>query len=269
MDGNTLTSTRNPASRQRPAPVWRSIERAAPFAGTIVVMLLIWVALARLSGNETILPGPGRVLATFSGYLARGTLIRHTAASLGRILISWLLAAAVAVPLGILMGRNPRLERYLRPGVELLRPISPLAWIPLAVLWFGIGLTGKVFVIFIAAFFPILLNTIAGLQRINPILLKAATTFGCSPLETTLRVCIPAALPTIGTGLRISFGSAWMAIISAEMVASKSGLGYMIIDGMEILRSDIVITGMIAIGVLGFAFDSIFRLVERLLAWGE
>jgi ABC-type nitrate/sulfonate/bicarbonate transport system permease component len=146
--------------------------------------------------------------------------------------------------------------------VELFRPISPIAWIPLAILWFGIGLSGKVFIIFIGSFFPVLLNTIAGVKGVPPILITAAKTFGCSPLQLTTRVCVPAALPTIATGLRISFGTAWMTIIAAEMVAAKSGLGYMIIDGMEILRSDIVIVGMAVIGLLGFFWDAIFRGIE-------
>jgi ABC-type nitrate/sulfonate/bicarbonate transport system permease component len=245
--------------------VSRTWARLVPVVTTAVVIVLAWAALSRIMGNPTLLPSPLTVVETLASLVASGKLWRDTGSSVGRIFLSWGLAAAVAIPLGIVMGRSDRLERFVRPFVELFRPISPIAWIPLAVLWFGIGLSGKVFIIFIGSFFPVLLNTIAGVRGVPPILITAARTFGCSPLELTTRVCIPAALPTIATGLRIAFGTAWMTIIAAEMVASKSGLGHMIIDGMEILRSDVVIVGMAAIGVLGFLFDALFRNIEERL----
>lgn len=241
---------------------WRS---ALPATTAGLVILIAWALLARLMANPTLLPSPLAVVETLVRLIGSGAIFRHTGTSLGRIFLSWSLAAAVAIPLGIAMGRSERMDRFVRPFVELFRPISPIAWIPLAILWFGIGLSGKVFIIFIGSFFPALLNTIAGVKGVPPILITAARTFGCSPVQLTTRVCIPAALPTIATGLRISFGTAWMTIIAAEMVAAKSGLGYMIIDGMEILRSDIVIVGMAVIGLLGFFFDAIFRGVEEWL----
>ena len=239
--------------------------RLVPLGTAAVVIVLVWAALSQIMRNTTLLPSPLAVVETLGSLVATGKLWRDTGSSVGRIFLSWGLAAAVAIPLGIVMGRSERLERFVRPFVELFRPISPIAWIPLAVLWFGIGLSGKVFIIFIGSFFPVLLNTIAGVRGVPPILVTAARTFGCSPLQLTTRVCIPAALPTIATGLRIAFGTAWMTIIAAEMVASRSGLGHMIIDGMEILRSDVVIVGMAAIGVLGFLFDALFRNIEEWL----
>ena len=239
--------------------------RLVPLGTAAVVIVLVWAALSQVMRNTTLLPSPLVVVETLGSLIATGKLWRDTGSSVGRIFLSWGLAAAVAIPLGIVMGRSERLERFVRPFVELFRPISPIAWIPLAVLWFGIGLSGKVFIIFIGSFFPVLLNTIAGVRGVPPILVTAARTFGCSPLQLTTRVCIPAALPTIATGLRIAFGTAWMTIIAAEMVASRSGLGHMIIDGMEILRSDVVIVGMAAIGVLGFLFDALFRNIEEWL----
>ena len=240
----------------------RAATGAMPFVAAAVVIVLAWAALSRLVANPTLLPSPETVLATLWTLVASGKLFEHAGTSVGRIFLSWAIACAVAIPLGVFMGRSERIERLLRPAVELFRPISPIAWIPLAVLWFGIGLSGKVFIIFIGSFFPVLLNTIAGVKGVPPILITAAKTFGCSPLSITTRVCLPAALPTIATGLRIAFGTAWMTIIAAEMVASKAGLGHMIMDGMEILRSDVVIVGMAAIGLLGFAFDALFRRVE-------
>ncbi len=240
--------------------------RLVPLVTAGGVIVLVWAALSQVMRNTTLLPSPLAVVETLVSLVATGKLWRDTGSSVGRIFLSWGLAAAVAIPLGIVMGRSERLERFVRPFVELFRPISPIAWIPLAVLWFGIGLSGKVFIIFIGSFFPVLLNTIAGVRGVPPILVTAARTFGCSPLQLTTRVCIPAALPTIATGLRIAFGTAWMTIIAAEMVASRSGLGHMIIDGMEILRSDVVIVGMAVIGLLGFFFDTIFRGVEHWLS---
>lgn len=243
----------------------RAWRNALPAATAGLVILIAWALLAHLMRNTTLLPSPWAVGETLVRLIGSGTIFQHTGTSLGRIFLSWSLAAAVAIPLGIAMGRSERMDRFVRPFVELFRPISPIAWIPLAILWFGIGLSGKVFIIFIGSFFPALLNTIAGVKGVPPILITAAKTFGCSPVQLTTRVCIPAALPTIATGLRISFGTAWMTIIAAEMVAAKSGLGYMIIDGMEILRSDIVIAGMAVIGLLGFFFDGVFRGVEEWL----
>ncbi len=231
-----------------------------------LVIVLSWAMTAWLMANPTLLPSPFEVARTLARLVASGVLFVHSSTSLGRIFLAWVLAASVAIPLGITMGRSEPIERFVRPFVELFRPISPIAWIPLAILWFGIGLSGKIFIIFIGSFFPVLLNTIAGVKGVPPILLTAAKTFGCSRLQLTTRVCIPAALPAIATGLRISFGTAWMTIISAEMVAAKSGLGYMIIDGMEILRSDVVIVGMAVIGLLGFCFDTAFRGVEAWLS---
>ncbi|MBC7129641.1 ABC transporter permease subunit, partial [Candidatus Bathyarchaeota archaeon] len=149
----------------------------------------------------------------------------------------------------------------INPVVEIFRPISPLAWIPLAILWFGIGESGKVFIIFVATFFPILLNTVDGVKRIEPVLLRAGRVLGCdTQFDLFRRVMLPASLPSILVGLRISFGTGWAAIIAAELVAANSGLGYLISDGMEILRSDLVIVGMIVIGIIGVLVDSLFKL---------
>lgn len=231
---------------------FRSIQKIIPFILAIAFIFIVWQIGAMISNNATLLPGPTVVMKTFLEFIVSGEAIEHTVASLLRIVLAWVLSAFIAIPIGVIMGRIALLEKLLHPVIELIRPISPLAWIPLAVLWFGIGLSGKVFVIVIASLFPILLNTISGIKGVNPILLKAGQSFGFSQLRITTRICLPAAMPTIVTGLRISFGSAWMAIIAAEMVASRSGLGYMINDGMEILRPDIVIMGMVIIGVVGF-----------------
>ena len=167
------------------------------------------------------------------------------------------------------MGRWGWFERLVDPVIELFRPISPLAWIPLAILWFGIGETGKIFIIFIATFFPILLNTVSGVKSVDPVLIRAGQVLGCNDDRSLfIKVILPAAMPTIVVGLRISFGTGWAAIIAAELVAAQIGLGYLIADGMEILRSDLVLVGMVTIGVLGVLIDAVFRLLNNRFAWG-
>jgi ABC-type nitrate/sulfonate/bicarbonate transport system permease component len=198
-----------------------------------------------------------------------GELFVHTWASLSRVLSAWVLAAVIAIPLGLLQGSNRRFESVFDPVVELFRPISPLAWIPLAILWFGIGETGKIFIIFIATFFPILLNTVSGVKSVDPVMIRAGQILGCdTSFKLFIKVILPAAMPTILVGLRIAFGTGWAAIIAAELVAAQDGLGYLISDGMEILRSDLVLAGMVVIGILGVMIDSVFRLVGRKVNWG-
>jgi ABC-type nitrate/sulfonate/bicarbonate transport system permease component len=168
------------------------------------------------------------------------------------------------------MGWSRRMERIVDPFVEIFRPISPLAWIPLAIRWFGIGEAGKVFVVCVATLFPTLLSTIAGVKRIDPVLVHAGQVLGCTDgLSLFRKVILPAALPSIVVGLRISFGTGWAAIIAAELVAARSGLGYLIANGMEILRADKVLVGMAMIGLLGVCFDALFRFLSRRFSWGE
>jgi len=168
------------------------------------------------------------------------------------------------------MGHWRWFEKMVDPVVEIFRPISPLAWIPLAILWFGIGETGKIFIIFIATFFPILLNTVSGVKSVNPVLIRAGYVLGCkTDSELFRKVILPAAMPTIIVGLRISFGTGWAAIIAAELVAAQVGLGYLIADGMEILRSDLVLVGMLVIGILGILIDVVFRALNNRFTWRE
>lgn len=260
-----MTSKARAAAAPRRAP---SVGGAiAPYLAAAGMLALIWqLAVVVFQPPTTILPSPAVVLRTFAEELFSGDLLVNAAVSLGRVAAAWAISTVIAVPLGVLMGRNRAAERLIDPLIELLRPISPLAWIPLAILWFGIGESGKVFIIFIATFFPILLNTVDGVKRIDPVLLRAGRVLGCArPFDLFRRVMLPAALPSILVGLRISFGTGWAAIIAAELVAANSGLGYLIADGMEILRSDLVMVGMIVIGVIGVLVDSLFKLALRRL----
>lgn len=235
-----------------------------PFLYAAMVMLVAWQIVVTITRPDpSVLPPPIDVVLTFGHLLRDGELGLDTAYSLGRVLCAWLFSAIVAIPLGLLMGNSRSLEKTINPFVELLRPISPLAWIPMAILWFGIGELGKVFVVFIGTFFPILLSTIGGVKEVDPVLLHAGQVFGCtSRISLFRRVVVPAAMPSIIVGLRVAFGTGWAAIIAAELVAAHTGLGYLIANGMDILRADQVLVGMIAIGVLGFLFDSFFRYLQ-------
>lgn len=246
------------------------LRSALPYALALLGIGCVWQAVVWLTeANVAILPPPMQTLTTFWELILNGEIFKHVSASLGRVIAAWLLAVLVAMPLGLVMARSKSIETLVDPVVELFRPISPLAWIPLAILWFGIGETGKIFIIFIATFFPILLNTVAGIKGVDPVLIRAGRALGCnSEANLFWRVILPAAMPTIIVGLRIAFGTGWAAIIAAELVAAQSGLGYLIADGMEILRSDLVLVGMIVIGILGVLIDSFFRLLASRYDWG-
>jgi ABC-type nitrate/sulfonate/bicarbonate transport system permease component len=246
------------------------LGRVLPFFYAAIFIVAVWLAVVAIfKPHESLLPQPWAVARHLVELVASGELFRHIGASLTRVLSAWCLAGLIAIPLGLAMGRLPRFERLADPVVELIRPISPLAWIPLAILWFGIGEFGKIFVVLVGTFFPTLIATVAGVKRIDPVLIHAGQVLGCTDRASLFRkVVLPAALPNIITGLRISFGTGWAAIIAAELVAARSGLGYLISNGMEILRADKVLVGMAVIGVLGVLFDSLFRFIHRRISWG-
>jgi len=267
-----MTAASAPAGQKPGGPAARFYRQAAkllPYLYAAVGVIAVWWAVVLIAKpHMSLLPSPLLTAQTFAQLVASGELPRDAAYSVFRVFSAWSLAALVAVPLGFAMGRWQRLERVLDPVVELFRPISPLAWIPLAILWFGIDEGGKIFVIFIGTFFPILLNTIAGAKTIDPVLIRAGRILGCADDASLFRkVVLPAALPQVIVGLRISFGTGWAAIIAAELVAARSGLGYLISNGMEVLRSDYVLVGMVTIGVLGVLFDAVFRWVDRRYNW--
>ena len=250
--------------------VARKLYGVLPYLYAATVIVIVWqLAIVMTGAHPSLLPPPLDTAKTFISVVQSGELFRHIGMSLGRVATAWLLGAVIAIPLGLAIGRFRTFERLVDPIIELFRPISPLAWIPLAILWFGIGESGKVFVIFIATFFPTVLNTVAGVKGVDPVLIRAGQVLGCSDEPAIFRkIILPAALPSIVVGLRISFGTGWAAIIAAELVAAQSGLGYLIADGMEILRADLVLVGMVVIGIIGVAFDTSFRALHRRYGWG-
>lgn len=243
-------------------------DRALPLLYALLAVFAIWqIVVVVFKPHVSLLPPPLLAVKTFIALLLSGELLQHIGISLFRVVSAWCLAGLIAIPLGLAMGRSRRFERIVDPVVELFRPISPLAWIPLAILWFGINETGKIFVVFIGAVFPMLISTIAGVKQIDPVLVHAGQVLGCKDSTSLfLKIILPASRPAIIVGMRIAFGTGWASIIAAELVAARSGLGYLIANGMEVLRADQVLVGMMTIGLLGVAFDMGFRALQRRFA---
>jgi NitT/TauT family transport system permease protein len=230
----------------------------------VVLALLIglWWALVAWTAS-VIFPTPWQVVTGTAELVRDGTLWRHIGASLGRVAAGFLLAVAVAVPLGLWMGRVHGAYHTLNPVFQILRPISPIAWIPIAILWFGVGNASPIYLIFISSVFPMVVQTTAGVHTIERRYLRAAENFGVSRRTLFGQVVIPAVLPEVIVGMRVGLGVAWLVVVAAEMIALRSGLGYMIMDSRNAgNRYDLVIAGMILIGLIGLMLDGGMRLLE-------
>jgi len=232
----------------------------------LVIALLIaiwWIVVAK--SDSPIFPTPWQVVTGAWELVKDGTLGEHIEASLLRVGIGFGLAFLVAIPLGLWMGWVSSAYYTLNPLFQMLRPISPIAWIPIAILWFGVGDLSPIFLIFISSVFPMMVQTTAGVRTIDRRYLRAAANFGVSRRVLFRRVVIPAVLPEIIVGMRIGIGVAWLVVVAAEMIALHSGLGYLIMDSRNAgNRYDLVIASMIIIGVIGMLLDGTTRLLERL-----
>ena len=237
----------------------------------IGLLIAFWAAAAAGLGNPVLLPSPWEVAGVLGEVVASGGFYRDLGASLRRVLAGYALASAAAVPLALVMAAWVPLLRALLPVVSLLRPIPPIAWIPLAILWFGLGDAPSFFITAIAAFFPIFLNAFAGGRAVSRRHLDAARSLGASRSALLLEIRLPSALPMICTGLRIGLGQSWMAVVTAELIAAQSGLGYMIQANRLTLQTAHVLVGMTTIGVLGALMTSAFALAENrlLVPWQE
>jgi NitT/TauT family transport system permease protein len=241
--------------------VFNGDRRWLPLLGPVALLVAVWHVAVVLSGS-LIFPTPGQVAVGLIDLARQGLLLKHVVASLFRVTCGYLLAVALAVPIGMLMGWFAAAHAYLNPLVQGLRPISPIAWIPLAILWFGVGDLSP---IFLSSFFPMVVGTAAGVATIDGKCLRAARNFEFSGFRLFRSVVLPAALPQIVTGMRIGLGVAWLVVVAAEMIAVNSGLGYLIIDSRNAgNRYDLVVAGMVVIGVVGFLLDSLMRGLERL-----
>ncbi len=214
-----------------------------------------------------LMPAPTTIAVTAAGMIVSGELLFHLMASLKREASAFLFAAS-AIPLGLAMGWWRLVYNQVNPIMEIMRPIPPLAWIPLSILWFGLGDEQNEFIIFLGMFFPILVNTIVGVKNIDPNLVRAARSLGAPEHKLLARIVLKGALPQIITGVRIGLGVGWMALVAAELVGANSGLGFLINDARSMLRTDTITVGMLAIGVIGFLIDTAIQVLSRrLLPW--
>lgn len=254
--------------------MWRTISPLVNGTLSIAAVLSLWWSITALGlVSPFILPAPGDVLEGFrdigAGYLG-GTLLDQLVASLSVVLTGYVLAALIGVPLGVAMAWFPAVNVLFAPVLSVMRPVPPPAWIPLAILWFGIGLSGKTFIVTVAAIVPCLLNSYAGIRETPANLLDAARTLGASRNVLLFGVAIPSASPMILTGLRIALGNAWATVVAAELVVATAGFGYVIMSGYRNLEPRFIAVGMLAVGVIGTLLNVLFRRLERrLLRWDQ
>jgi len=240
------------------------LKQTLPALGVLIALIALWwIAVA--ATHSLIFPSPLQVVTGTLELIEDGTLWMHIGASLMRVGAGFLLAVIIAIPLGLWMGWVRGAYEMLNPLFQILRPISPIAWIPIAILWFGVGNTSPIFLIFISSVFPMIVQTVVGVHTIEKRYLRAAENFGVSRHTLFTKVVIPAVLPQIIVGMRIGLGVAWLVVVAAEMIALRSGLGYMIMDSRNAgNRYDLVVAGMIIIGLIGLMLDGFMRMLEGL-----
>ena len=267
-----LDSTIDIASRRR-GPFWSDLALRSI---SIIGLFAFWYAVSWINSdlyrifNPILLPPPQKVLEAGIELTRSGQLPRDIAASLNRVVLGFLVAAVFGVGLGTLIGRSRTIERLLEPALELMRPIPPLAFLPVFVLWFGIGEASKVAFITYAAFFPIFTTTTEGIKFVDILLIRAAQTLGASEREIFRLIVLPAAMPSIITGLRIGFAQCLFVIVAAEFIAADSGLGFLINDSRSFFLMSNMLVGAAVIGLIGFAFNGLLRRLEGfLLRWRE
>lgn len=241
---------------------------------TFVVFFALWQLLAMndwLVGRYT--PSPTEVLEAFFFKLENvgpdGNLLgKNILTSLQISMSGFLLAVLIGVPLGLLMGWYRLLDRFVRPIFEIVRPIPAVSWIPLMIVWIGVGLEAKAVIIFLTAFIPCVLNSYTGIRQTSTALINVAKVYGASNFYTFIHVGVPSAVPLIFAGMRVALASSWGCLVAAEMLAASSGLGYMINMGRNFGRADVVVLGMIIIGLIGYTFTAIFSLIEKKVVRG-
>ena len=238
-------------------------------AAVLLGAVLIWFALTRVY-PEYAFPSPGKVASSFGQELRSGRLVNDVIASLFRVAIGFTLAAGLGIPAGLWLGRKATARTALLPAVNFFRYLSPLAWIPFAILWFQIGDKPAVFLIFMASFFPLVLATMAAVATIPRVYFGVARDYGFRGVQLLTQVTLPAILPQVITALRVTFGIAWVVVVAAEMVGCQDGMGYAIYDARNGLRTDIVVCYMILIGALGVGIDRLLAQLTRLpgVRWG-
>jgi len=272
------------------APVTAALPEAAPISSSSLfsrlrnpllavifpgAMVIVW-HLATYGQKYSLIPPPSDVALALWDLAFGGinddayskTLHIHLLASLSRVYGGFAIALSVALPLGLLIGRIALIRRVLDPTLQVLRPIPVTAWLPLAMIMFGLGPRSAFFLVCLGAFYPILINTIFGVRTVDQRLFEAASMLGCQGTAQFFRVVLPASLPAIFTGLRLGLGFAWVVIVVGEMTGVQTGLGAIIMEARQLSRTEIVICGMVVIGVAGFISDRIVVVLsKRLLRW--
>lgn len=239
---------------------------------SLILFLATWELICRLElvGIYQLVP-PSQIIDVFFTKLTDvnpdGALLQqHAWASLSLALVGFVAAIVIGVPLGLFMGWYPGVNLLVRPLFDAIRPIPPIAWIPIAILWLGIGIYAKSFIIFLAAFVPCVINSYTGIRLANPVLVRVARIYGASNWETFLKIGVPSAIPMIFTGMKLSLNAAWTTLVAAELLAASQGLGYMIQLGRRLARPDIIIVGMLTIGLLGALLSWILSRIESRFA---
>ena len=236
---------------------------------SLLILAALWEVLPRLGVMDPLLLPPlSEVLSRGAELAWSGALWEHVWASLWRVAVGFSLASAIAIPLGILLGLVPAWEEYIDLTLQLLRPLAPPAWIPLAILWFGIGDPPAIFIIFIGTVFTMLVGMLAATRGVDKRLIKAGFTLGASQAQAVLYIVLPSLTPAIFAQLRIGLGLAWMCVIASEMVAVRRGIGYMMIEARNLFRTPDILLGMMVVGALGLGLDYILRRIEgKALKW--
>jgi NitT/TauT family transport system permease protein len=264
-----------PAAARRRRQTFEKLRTFALGAGFPALLVLLWHVAVAYTGTRLV-PSPHQVAVMMYDFSFGGiyddafsaTILTHIWMSMTRVYGGFFLAAIIAVPLGLSIGRIKVLRQLLDPTINLLRPIPVTAWLPLSMIFFGLGPNAAIFLVFLGAFYPILLNTTFGVRSVDVRLFEAAAMLGCGGSAMFREVVFPAALPSIFNGLRIAHGFAWILIVVGEMTGVPTGLGSVIMDGRTLSRTDLVVTGMIVIGAMGFLTDRIIVMISnRVLSW--
>ncbi len=244
--------------------VQKNIIMKKTIKGTIgILALLVLWHLAAVTHNSILFPTPVEVIKSLSELFRDGIMLEHINTSIARFAVGYIMAAISGIVLGMFFGWFAGVWSFFNPVIQILRPISPIAWIPFIVLWFGIGDIPAVVIIFLAAFYPVLLSTVAAVGRVDTIYLKVAKNFSLTRFQTLVKIVLPASFPQISTGLHQAIGTGWVFLAAGEMIGAQSGLGFLIIDARNNLKPDWLLAAILTIGVIGLLLDILVNLFEK------
>jgi ABC-type nitrate/sulfonate/bicarbonate transport system permease component len=247
--------------------VSKGVAFTTPVLGVLLVVVA-WQLSTWVIGNPQVLPGPLATAVAGWHLLKDGPLLEDIWVSLSRVIQGWLLAVLVAIPLGGAMGRIQAIRKIVQPVIEVIRPIPPIAVIPIAILWFGIGWTAQLFIVFYGAFFPMVIGVYDAFRRVDKLYEQAAQCLGCDGLQLFRKVTVMAALPNVISALRIGLGLAFVSLVASELIAASSGLGFLISNSRVMFQTDYILVGMITIGLVGFLLGWVmYKIEEHVVRW--